>query len=116
MGDLVEVNISNEEVYPVLSIQEAEDGAGHPYAIPVSLLDALQAAEESVESIKAAIMEIVAERHPDAQVAIDWLAERADDLAKESARAAYEAAHPEGPGWAEMDPDERLGLIDAARA
>lgn len=80
MGELVKISIDTER-YPAM-MGESEDG----FEVPRALLDARYAALDSLDAVEAAIMEHVAERHPDARFAAEWLAERAERLAEHAAK------------------------------
>jgi hypothetical protein len=80
MSRTVKVNVNTAiEAYPVLGIREAEDGAGHAYEIPASLLDALGAAEDAVRAVEITIMERIAAEHPEAEEVVEWLRDYASD-------------------------------------
>lgn len=113
--DEVQVNIDPEvEAYPVLVIREAEEGNGGSYAVPRGLFDALEAAQDTVAAIETAIMEHVAQAHPDATRVVEWVQSRKDDAILTEVRDAWEAAHPDGPPWHLVPVRQRDELLRAA--
>ncbi len=73
---LSKVTVSTwDDGHPILDIREVDgpDIDTPSYAIPASLLTALEATQEACERIEYAIMEYIAERHPEATAVISWL-------------------------------------------
>lgn len=115
MGEQRTVAVDTEvEIFPALVIREDSEYDRRRFAVPATLVDALEAAQDTVAALEAAIMEHIGETHPDAEDVADWLNTRADDAVLTQVRQAWAEEHPDGPEWHLVPVVERDRLLRAA--